>query len=225
MVQERNTELSKEEPPLSLAAQDRQTGHAKEHEVQVQGIPANLLGALWGTGLLLAALGALYELYAWDSESRVRWLLLLLLTALPLAAAVVHVRQTQRLRQPVFTLCFVVFFGMNALAIPFILYLPQLWLKLLGPFFALGYGLSLLWYGAFYNSLPYLLIACAFVLGSVVSIPFCYSLPPTLGGLILFIAGVAILGLAQRLNKLRETRLAIREQALRRQEVHRTKAE
>lgn len=191
---------------------------------QVQGIPVSLLGALWATGLLLLVVGGFYEFYAWGDAEGLRGLGLSLLVTIPLVVAVVHVRRANRLHQPILKMPFVVLLLMSALVLPFALYLPQLWLKLLGPFFALGYGLSLLWYGAYYDSLTYLLIACACVFGAVVSIPSCYSLSPTLGGGIILAVGIAVLVSAYRLHKLREARIVARATAQRKQDLSREAA-
>lgn len=196
-----------------------------EQEVRVQELSRNLLGSLWGSGLFLILIGGLYELYAWDSEGRAQWLHLTLVVAVPVAVVVAHVRRMRRLRQPIFQQGFIVFLVMNSLVLPFLFYLPMLWLKLLGPFFALGYGLSFLWYGATYDSLPHLLAASSLVVGAVVSIPFCYSLSPVLGGAVIFIAGIAILVLAFRMGKLQKARLAARNRALRKQQFNRKSAE
>lgn len=190
----------------------------------VQGIPRSLLGSLWGTGILLLAVGGVYELYAWDNEGRARWVCFALLIAAPLLALTMHVRRVRKLRQPMVSPYVAVFLAVNALALPFIFYLPSLWLKLIGPFLALGYGFSLLWYGAFYNSLPHMLAACALTLAAVLSIPFCYSLTPALGGLVILAAGASMLALACRLGKLRKSRLAARRQALRKQQLNSEKS-
>ncbi len=188
---------------------------------QVQWIPRSLLGSLCATGLLLLIVGGGYECYAWGDAEGVRGMCMGLLVMVPLTVVVVHIWRVSRLHQPIFRMPFMVLLLMSALVLPFALYLPQLWLKLLGPVFALSYGLSLLWYGAYYDSLTYLLIACACVFGAVVSIPSCYSLAPTLGGGIILAVGIAILVSAYRLHKLREARIAARATAQRKQDLSR----
>ena len=199
--------------------------HVDDWRMREQELSRNLLGSLWGSGLLLLLIGGLYELYAWSREGRAHWLYLALVVAVSVTVVVAHVRRMRRLRQPIFQLSFIVFLVMNSLVLPFLFYLPVLWLKLFGPFFALGYGLSFLWYGASYSSLPHLLAASLLVVGAVVSIPFCYSLAPALGGAVIFIAGIAVLVLAYRMGKIREARVAARIQALRKQQLNRKSAE
>lgn len=223
----KNDDVSEVAPLQDTATAEMMRGSddVDDRGMREQELSRNLLGSLWGSGLLLLLIGGLYELYAWSSEGRAHWLYSALVVAVPLVVIVAHVRRMRRLRQPIFRLGFIVFLAMNSLVLPVLFYLPMLWLKLFGPFFALGYGLSFLWYGASYNSLPHLLTASLLVVGAVVGIPFCYSLAPALGGAVVFIAGIAVLVLAYRMGKIREARVAAKIQALRKQQLNRKSAE
>ncbi len=198
---------------------------AETNRTEVQGLPRNLLSTLWGTGLMLLALGILYELYAWGGDERAMWVGVSLMVLVPVLVVVAHVLRVRQSGKPVASLCFFVQLLLDTLVLPFLFYIPALWIRLLGPFMVFAYGLSLMWYGAYYDTVMCLLAACVLVLAAVVSLPFCYGLAPALGGVVIFSGGLVIIIFAYRLKKTREKRIAAYEQARTRQQFNREQGE